>query len=374
MDINFLSGNPVNLLTRKKELSTVQYLLVFIVSAVFFFGLAVLIVEFDQGDMIRNGEIERSFYKDYNYMAYLLITIPGLILLSIKLKWLIPNSITKLRDQGILIVKSNYSELVRKWNKKIKRNNTIAIIVACLFLGLTFPITINDISSDSIVSFQTRGTGEFVLPGYWFLFATLVLALMVALVLILIVHEILFLRKLVKEHSDIQIQVLHPDRLGGLRPITQIGFANQAVLAVLGINISAMVYTWFFIGASGETSTLIGYAIFLGAAYVVLAPLFFLAPLVLFRQNILRIKSITLNKISSQYNNLIKEMLKPDDISVSSEEIENLNSIKYLYSEVDKLPEWPFDWGTMKNFTLTLVSPLVPMAITWIFDLVLSNM
>jgi hypothetical protein len=370
--VNFLNGNPINLLCQKKDISLIKYVLIYFTFAIIFFGIAVLLVELDQGYMMRQGYIERSFYNDYNYISFLLLTIPGLIILIIRLRWLIPRSISELIKSKILILNSNYLLLVKRWNKICFRNNLIAIIFVLIFLSVAFPITIRAISNDSIVSFQTRGSGNFVLPGYWFIFSTLILSVLLVSVISLILNQIYFLKELVQKYSEIEIQVLHPDKLGGLSPITEIGYAFQHVLVLIGINISIMIYTWFFVGVSGEFEILVGYSIILVTLYILLTPVLFLAPLVLFRKNILKIKGHTLIKIGNQYNQKIKKHLKSDIISISPDEVDNLSNLKYLYDEVEKLPEWPFDWGTLKKLSITFFSPLIPILISWTVKIILT--
>lgn len=364
-NLNFLNGNPLKVIANKKNISLFRYITTYIVIALFFFGIAVLLVEMDQGKMMRNSLIERSFYKDYNYISFLLLTIPGLTILILRLRWLITKSLSELIKSKILKLKPTAKSLIQKWNKICLRNNIIAIVFAMLFLSITFPITIKTISEDPLMCFQTRGTGSFVIPGYWFLISTFILSILLVTIITLILNQIFFLKELIKKHSYIEIQVLHPDKLGGLSPITDIGYAYQHVLALVGVNISIMIYTWFFVGVTGEVQVLIGYSIFLCILYIILTPVLFLAPLVMFRQNILKIKSYTLIKIGNQYNNQIKKYLKPKEIDISPAEVSSLNNLKYLYNEVDKLPEWPFDWGTLKKLSLTFISPIIPIIITW---------
>lgn len=153
---------------------------------------------------------------------------------------------------------------------------------------------------------------------------------------------------------DVKLHPLHPDKAGGLRPLGRYALRSTYPIAVAG-SVAAVAIYWSII--NGEPYTYVYLAAF---AYIILAPWMFFAPLSSVHQAMLNAKNDLKTKISRQFNN--DYSLAYNEISGSAKQLkdnlEKLEQLQKLHKMADAFPVWPFDIQTMRQFVLTMLSPV----------------
>ncbi|HLO32299.1 MAG TPA: hypothetical protein VK249_24325, partial [Anaerolineales bacterium] len=152
----------------------------------------------------------------------------------------------------------------------------------------------------------------------------------------------------------VKLHPLHPDNAGGLHPLGSYALKSTYPLALAGSIVALAVY-WSI--AQGEPFV---YFYFAALAYVILAPLLFFAPLASAHSAMLGAKNDLKKKISKQFNEDYSSAY--NEISGSArglkDNLEKLEQLQKLYKIADSFPVWPFDMRTIRQFVLTMFSPI----------------
>jgi len=159
---------------------------------------------------------------------------------------------------------------------------------------------------------------------------------------------------------SVRIDPMHPDGVGGLRPIGYVANIFNIILFLIGIYLSLKVIDkWFIQGAPlGED---IGNPVMLGS-YVVLAPLLFFLPIGS-AHNAMRVaKDRFLAPLSATRQRLFVDL---KNVKLNREGARAVETIKVLEETWDdlrkKIPVWPFDFRSLEAFFGTVIVPLLPI-------------
>jgi hypothetical protein len=145
---------------------------------------------------------------------------------------------------------------------------------------------------------------------------------------------------------------LHPDGVGGLRPIGDIALNFHFILLMPILIFIVNVYVWGFTQA-----TLVGCFYF-----VILAFIFFI-PLTSAHDVMFEYKEKELYHLSKRYNDFVKEYKKIIEKENSNNEdiqiMENMDKIRSYYEEINRMPIWPFDATILRRFAGSILIPLL---------------
>ena len=116
--------------------------------------------------------------------------------------------------------------------------------------------------------------------------------------------------------------------------------------------------------APKELYELLGAAV---AAYLVIGPLIFIAPLLPFRTGMLKTKSELMASVAKRLRvELRRIQAQLGSAPITKEDEELVDRLRKIASVVDELPVWPFDASTLRKF---LTAYVVPVATTAAFPL-----
>ncbi len=170
--------------------------------------------------------------------------------------------------------------------------------------------------------------------------------------------------------AKISINPLHPDKVGGLKPVARLSLQNQWTVAILGVNLGTVFIIIQILG--------VGSAVWIGAlaavVYVIVAPIVFVGPLIPFRPHLLRGKADYLQKIADQFKDDLDAVLgrlRQDQASIRK--LEKLDRLSRIHERISRLPEWPLDMATIRHFGAALLTPGVSILISLLLKKVLKG-
>jgi hypothetical protein len=306
------------------------------------------------------------FLRDYNVVFMSLVSLPCLFLLAVREQRLVPDCLSSLLESGVARFGSTMPDQFQQtWERRFRsanrRANILGVIAAVVASAMSASATLggarNTGPGGPTIQWQTFGAPSglpnaagwmfFLLQEgpFWFLLTTHVFReLYVGRLLTAFVQA-----------APLKVEPLHPDRAGGLHPVTRLALHYQIVIATLGLNIGPLLVTAKHLGRG--TGPEVAASLIL---YLVLTPLAFLRPLLPFRSSMIAAKRQVLARISSSFSHHLDGAITDLDArgSGDSGHVEAVQKLRSLHDAVRAFPEWPFDIGTMKRFTGILVSPL----------------
>lgn len=175
----------------------------------------------------------------------------------------------------------------------------------------------------------------------------------------------IYIRELFKEF-EVNIKPFHPDKIGGLKPITQIVvninlFVFAAGIGLFFVYISYLRERWPHL-----------WCIFAG--YIIISTVLFFYPLSSARESMKKSKEEFLNTFSKtlnqEYNKVFKEFkeggIRPCDEHLSEEYLNQVKALRDFYDQAKKMPVWPFDRDTILTFTSRVLLPIFLVVINMI--------
>ena len=168
----------------------------------------------------------------------------------------------------------------------------------------------------------------------------------------------------------IRVIPLHPDGAGGLKPIARVAIHNQLVVAATGMNVG----TLFVVLQMVESNAPVWLGVAAGVAYVTLAPLIFVGPLVPFRPHMLRRKAVYLQRIANQFRRDLAALLHHlGDDAASTAKLGKLRRLAEIHDTIAGLPEWPLDTKTIRRFAAAFLTPGVSVLLSWGFKKIVEG-
>lgn len=164
---------------------------------------------------------------------------------------------------------------------------------------------------------------------------------------------------------SVKVEPLHSDGCCGLKKIGDVGTIFNGILFLLGIYLSLKVIDKILIQNLPLDSN-IGNPIFLGC-YAVLAPALFFLPLGAAHKRMKSQKEEFLKPITTKLSKLIQQV----ETESSLENYEEITKLDDLLKKLNKkISVWPFNFRSLEAFFGTVVIPILPIILPFIFKLV----
>ncbi len=186
-------------------------------------------------------------------------------------------------------------------------------------------------------------TGMFMYMGIMFAFRSLYLLFSVY--------------RLFKVVPSVNIQVLHPDRCGGLAFLGNFSLKITYFIGLIGILIGTLFTASEYI--YNLNPLVVPSYLLLFIAYLIGANAFFFLPLWSVHDRMKQSKMETLRNISIAADHLfdkLQEQITDKEIG-STEDFHKLYDLQKMYDIALSFPAWPFDIETLKRFGAVFVSP-----------------
>ena len=260
--------------------------------------------------------------------------------------------LSKLSDSGILKIDEDGYTRSSAFLKD-KRWPLVAFVIS-LVVGLAY----------------LGGNIEWLNTGTTYIIRVVIAVIPGAYATILTIIRLIFATRLFKIFmKDISLHPLHPDKVGGLRP-----------LADFSLQITWMIVVFGIMGAFLEISDIlrhreaVGYFVH-GAflTYLIAAPIVFFYPLSIAHQAMQNSKENFLIDISHQFNDIISkthQVVKANDYNLE-ENLKKIEQLKSIHQIGSAFPVWPFDYSTLRRFSLSISSPIVAFLFPFIVKFVI---
>jgi hypothetical protein len=158
----------------------------------------------------------------------------------------------------------------------------------------------------------------------------------------------------------VSLKRLHPDGCLGLKPISLFAFRLSLVLCVVGLALAVMVSVGVYRRGGGLEVLIVewGYCLAI-LSYVVIAPALFFLPLMPAHRHMEREKKQLLLSISRAFEDVFRRC---ESARFEGKELpadtEKLRALEHLYDRAQRMPVWPFSFGILTKFAVTVVVPV----------------
>jgi hypothetical protein len=321
--------------------------------------------------LFTNHDVEPTFtfFVDWNIAFMFLVTLPTLLVLALTDDNVLRAALDRIQIDGILSLPDaeTTKRLQSLWRERFRRLN-LEITGLAVVVGSAVTYAIHRVFAQRLVIdnhtivFWAAPNGDFHLRGYVFLYGIFVFSALLAIYLARI-GSISFLLRDIVSHSDLNMLPGHPDRCGGLRPIGRLGLRNQYALTVCGVNVALLGIEFHYLFGvdldSGRPRGIIILFAAMASAYVILAPIVFLGPLLSFREGMKRAKVQLMSEVAQRLRvelQRLREQLPAGRITREDEEL--IDRLRKVGMIIDELPVWPFDASTLRRFLTVYGIPL----------------
>ena len=175
---------------------------------------------------------------------------------------------------------------------------------------------------------------------------------------------------------DLDVQVQHPDKSGGLKPLGDLCFSNALIISILGIYLGGWIIAIDFSVSNqlGSTNPLLDFSFYnlwepffrqLLLLFLILAMLAFFMPLYSVHLAMIRKRAELqqmLDGISSRIDHLTKQLLdRAEDMRVDEAEqiAKEISHLQQVYQNNSTIPVWPFDRSHLIKFVSTQTIPVL---------------
>lgn len=201
--------------------------------------------------------------------------------------------------------------------------------------------------------------GSGLLPALAVTIATFVIVYMGSMLVLNLITNVLILHRILgKENLGLNVNPLHPDRCGGLRPLSDYSLKTAYLAAVLGIMVGLIEYQFITQGVGG----VYWFVHLIVPLHITLSIACFFGPLLAAHTGMKRAKEKVLHKIARQFQEDYSQIGNSlnGDAETLKKGTEKIKELRAFYSMTDEFPVWPFDVQTFRRYLLTVPTPLIP--------------
>lgn len=161
--------------------------------------------------------------------------------------------------------------------------------------------------------------------------------------------------------KKLNINPLHPDRCGGLSPLSQYSLNTAYLVAIFGMMITLSNYQFITQGISQKY----WYFNLIIVIYIPLSLVCFFGPLLAARKGMKKAKEELLGEIAKQFQLDYRRAYTSlsGDAELLKKESAKLQELRSLYTLTNEFPVWPFDVTTLRQYLLSVATPLFPLLI-----------
>ncbi|NIP24787.1 MAG: hypothetical protein GWN67_25600 [Phycisphaerae bacterium] len=348
----------------QKETFLKTYFMPWFITAFLFYGIPLIIVLLMVPHNLRrdaNLGLKVGFLNDWNVMFMYLVTLPLLVIFALSERSMVPRRIASIISGSATYRGEKVSEFVSTWNKRYKMVNVfgqlggVLVAFAVAFANYKSVLTLEGYTGWGGDDGKVNAAGWVYLCWqiplfYWIVsvYASQGLA------------TIALLFSLTKNFK-IRIWPFHYDNCCGLRAVGYIGIRNQYLLAVVGLNLLALLAVNIERGDARTIPLLVAGFV----AYITLGPVIFIGPLLPFRKSMLSAKQAEQAKVATQLQNEYTRIMQElEERSMAKKDEEMIDRLQKLKELVNQIPVWPFDISTLRRFLTVYIFPLLTAVVS----------
>lgn len=361
---HFFTRPPVQKTTFLKS-----YFLPWLIAAFLFYGLPLFVALVVDSDVLfPDAAAGRAvgFLDDWNVMFAGLVSIPVLVVLVLSERSLVPRWIGTImpRSETSRPEPEDVRRFVDSWNNRCKIVNLLGQLAGILVAAAVASANCKAARSPGFNGWSVT-EGEINAVGWMSICWQLAVSYWILTLYVSQVIATISLLASLSRRFKIHCVPFHHDNCCGLASVGRIGLRNQYLLAVVGMNLLALLAVNLKRDVPQGVPLLVAGAI----AYVTLGPVVFIGPLLPFRKNMRDAKRSEQARVASrlqrEYERIIRDL---DGGPISKEDEEVIDRLQKLRTMVNQIPVWPFDTGTLRRFFVAYVLPfltaLVPILIS----------
>ena len=302
-----------------------------------------------------SADLKLPFLLDWNVAFMLLVSLPALAMSIVTDQRELASALNRVQRDGVMVLsREKAAHLVATWAPRWAIVNVAGYVTGAA-VGAAISYVNFQTFSNPAVGYWIASSSRLILPGYVFLACVFVFYALVPVCVFRTIAISLFLRDAVA-HSSLRMMPFHPDRCGGLRSVGRLGLRSQWLLTILGLNIVTLGLMVLYLGMHGSIEAL---PIAAAIAYLIIGPIVFVAPLLPFRNGMLRTKAELMGEVSERLRIELQRLrtLLPAGI-ITKEDEELIERLRKIGAVIDQLPVWPFDAGTLRSVLTAYVVPI----------------
>ena len=316
-----------------------SYLLPWAAIALLFYMLPLAVVRMAVPEKIirdSSAGLKVGFLDDWNIMFMYLVTLPAFVILALSERSMVPSRIAKIIRGRAVSIHQTIGQFVSLWNRRYKVVNVlgqlggVAVAVAVAFANYK-TVSMEGFNGWVVADGTVNAAGWVYLcwqiPVFYWIASIYVCQGLATIALLFSLTR----------NFEIEVSPFHHDNCCGLREVGQIGLRNQYLLAVIGLNILALVAVSIKRGDPRTAGLLVAGVV----AYVTLGPLVFIGPLLPFRANMMKAKRTeqarVAAKLQQEYTRIMHELEKR---SIAREDEELIDRLVQQLSSLQEQHHW----------------------------------
>jgi hypothetical protein len=258
-------------------------------------------------------------------------------------------AIAELEVAGVIIIKEE--DLGWMQNELGRRSVRLGLIVVAILFGFLLYLIY---ARSPLAPLLWLGEPRFALVKipFWILH-TYVAAYLVAWVLV----ATMLLGRLFADGRPVNVEPLHPDECGGLRPLSSYVLALVWFIGLAGAAVVLVERNYFFARGLADSPFALGIHA-LALVYVLASLGAFFAPLLAPHRRMGAEKRQALAEITARFQQIERDTLRQvhtGDPAQLGQAVSQLDSVRAIYRVVYEFPVWPFDTRVLRAFALAAI-------------------
>lgn len=198
--------------------------------------------------------------------------------------------------------------------------------------------------------------GSGFLPNLSISVATLIVVYVGSMLILNLINNIQILHNIFRR-KKLNVNPLHPDRAGGLRPLSDYSLKTAYLIGILGAWTGVVGYQIITQG-SRQDYWYLGLMVLL---YIFLSITCFFGPLLTAHRGMKKAKEDLLHGIARQFESDYSQIQSGliEDAETLKKRTEKIRELRAVYTMTDEFPVWPFNVQTFRRYLLTVPAPLI---------------
>lgn len=297
------------------------------------------------------------FLLDWNVLFMFLVSFPSLVVLTVNDQHVLSSSLHSVEREGTLTIsEADADALCIRWKRYFRIINCSGQLLG-VFIGIVVAYFNYMTYVPASVGYWIGMEGNLLPVGFIYLYAIFLFYFLAPVFILRGIATSVLLRDIVAR-SRLRMLPLHPDKSGGLRPVGRLGLRNQYLLTIFGLNVVILIIISFnYLVVPDTLYGLIAAAI---AAYLIIGPIIFMAPMLSFRAGMLRTKTELLAEVALRLRAELHRMrVQLNSGVITKEDEELIDRLRKIGNVIDELPVWPFDAATLRKFIAAYIIPAI---------------
>lgn len=300
--------------------------------------------------------------NDYGWWVYQIIGVPATLYFFFWMPDGIYDVFNGLRNNKVIINENlrtrsekKYYEFINEYSQILSSKFWVLIAFCIVTLLMIFAVIPEQ---KKFVGWLTVNNVVFIYHAFFWYIIFLIGSLMLIKILVT-----LYWFNLLFKNFEVDVRVLHPDKSGGLSPLSNFSLKIGYMIGIFGLTTITTIWSQSSYLTPGKVFSLYTSpaTISLGVAYILIAPLVFFAPIGSAHSAMKKAKNDYIISISDQFKRdftNIQLLLNKDSKNLKSS-LEKIEYLQKIHEMASKFPVWPFNTSSIIIFFSSVFSPFI---------------